>query len=56
MSDIISPFVCLIKLDIHPNLLAQILTANPWPKTTTLVEPGHRSPMNSRLSKLLCRS
>jgi len=36
------------------NLLAQILTAGPWPKTTTLVEPGHRSPLNSRLSKLSC--
>src|ERR1019366_2497503 len=22
---------------------------NPWPKTTTLVEPGHRSPANRRL-------
>jgi len=28
------------------------MIANPWPKTTTLVEPGHRSPANRRLSKL----
>ena len=28
--------------------------ANPWPKTTTLVDPGHRSPANRRLSELPC--
>jgi hypothetical protein len=32
----------------------QIMIANPWPKTTSLVEPGHRSPANRRLSKLPC--
>jgi hypothetical protein len=30
------------------------MIANPWPKTTTLVELGHRSPADHCLSKLPC--
>lgn len=34
--------------------LEDLMIAKPWPITTTLVEPGHRSPANHAFSKLPC--
>ena len=53
----LQPALAIVKIGIDDNeaeciakvldcriLDRQIMIANPWPKTTTLVEPGHRSP------------